>query len=61
MLKGLVGVSEVSLGKSGQISGTIVAFDSERLQVPDLLRAFAKLPSFYKGFFVPTPVENWRG
>jgi len=61
VLKGMAGVSEVSISKHGEVSGVAVAFDSEIIRVADLLNALGKLPSFYKGFFVPTLIEDWKG
>jgi hypothetical protein len=48
------GVFEVSLGKRGEISGIVVKYDSERTSDDKVLNEFRKLPSFYRGRFVPS-------
>jgi hypothetical protein len=57
VLKGLHGVSEVSMGKHGEISGIVVQYDSAASSIGDLMNAFGRLPSFYKGRFVPKALD----
>ncbi len=52
------GVSEVSLGKRGEISGIVVKYDPEITSDDRLLDELRKLPSFYKGRFVPKVLES---
>ncbi len=59
-LKGIAGVSEVSLGKHGETLGIVVGFDSEKIGIQELLSALGRLPSAYRGCFVPTLIEDWR-
>ena len=51
------GVSEVSLGKRGEISGIVVKYDSEKTSDDKLLNEFRNLPSFYRGHFVPKVLD----
>jgi hypothetical protein len=57
VLKGVHGVSEVSSGKRGEVSGIVVRRDSETITTDDLMEAFRKLPSFYRGSFVPRVLD----
>ena len=38
--------------------GVVVEYDSAMVTVAQLIDVFKGLPSFYKGFFVPTVIEN---
>jgi len=38
--------------------GVVVEYDSAMVTVEQLIDVFKGLPSFYKGFFVPTVIEN---
>jgi len=57
VLKGMRGVSEVSSGKRGEISGIVVRHDPEAVSTGDLMAAFRRLPSFYSGFFAPRVLD----
>lgn len=57
VFRGMAGVLEVSSGKRGEISGIVVKFDSEKTTEGHLMIAFSKLPSFYKGRFIPKVLE----
>lgn len=50
-------VSEVSLGKRGEISGIVVKYDSERLSDDQLIKEFRTLPTFYRGRFIPQVLD----
>jgi len=58
VLGAMPGVSDVSMGKHGEISGIVVQFDSETIGVHDLMNALSGLPSFYQGFFVPKVLDS---
>jgi hypothetical protein len=51
------GVADVSMGKKIEISGVVVQYDSETTTVDNLMKAFGKLPAFYRGRFVPTVLD----
>jgi copper chaperone CopZ len=51
------GVSEVSLGARGEISGIVVKYDSERTSDEHLIDELSNLPSFYRGRFVPKVLD----
>ena len=53
VVKGLHGVSDVSLGKRRETSGIVVQYDSDAIDFNNLIIAFRGLPTFYKGRFVP--------
>jgi copper chaperone CopZ len=38
--------------------GVVVEYDSAMVTVAQLIDVFKGLPSFYKGFFIPTVIEN---
>jgi hypothetical protein len=52
------GVSEVTTGKHGEISGIIVHYDDQAISLTDLLNAFSKLPSFYTEHFIPVVLND---
>jgi hypothetical protein len=58
VFKGMEGISEVSSGKRGEITGIVVQYDSEKTTKAHLMNAFSKLPSFYKGRFVPKVLDS---
>ena len=51
------GVSEVSLGQRGEISGIVVKYDSEETSDDQLIHEFSSLPTFYRGRFVPKVLD----
>jgi len=53
VLKSTDGVLEVSTGKHREISGIVVQYDSEMTADGNLLTVFRRLPSFYRGRFIP--------
>jgi copper chaperone CopZ len=57
VLSGTGGVLEVSTSKSGKISGIVVQYDSEKTAEEKLMNAFGRLPSFYRGRFVPKVLD----
>lgn len=57
VFRGKDGVLEISAGKRGEISGIVVQYDSEKTTEDHLMNAFSRLPSFYKGFFVPKVLD----
>ena len=38
--------------------GVVVEYDSAMVTVAQLIDVFKGLPSFYRGFFIPTVIEN---
>lgn len=58
VLTGMDGVSSVSKGKRGATDGIIVRYDLELIGKEDLLTAFRRLPSQFRGHFVPSLPEN---
>ena len=50
----LPGVSSVSLGKGGEVSGIMISHDASEIDTAGLLEALRQLPTFYKGRFVPS-------
>jgi len=57
VFKGMEGILEVSSGNRGEISGIVVQFDSDKIAEDHLMTAFRRLPSFYKGRFVPEALD----
>jgi hypothetical protein len=53
VLKRTDGVLEVSTGKHGETSGIVVQSDSETTADDNLMTVFRRLPSFYRGRFIP--------
>lgn len=51
------GVMDVSTGNQGEISGIVVRYDSEITTDDNLMKAFSRLPSFYRGRFVPKVLD----
>jgi hypothetical protein len=51
------GILDVSLRKHKDISVIAVEYDSEIIDIKDLLKEFERLPSFYAGFFMPKLIE----
>jgi len=52
------GVSEVYIEKEGEEQKLIVEHDPNTVTVEQLIEVFKGLPSFYKGFFIPTLIGN---
>ena len=54
----LPGVSSVSVGKRGEVSGIVIYHDPGMVDAVRLMEAFRQLPTFYKGRFVPRAMED---
>ena len=52
------GVSSVSEGKRGEVSGILVQYDLDAVTLDRLMDAFRQLPSFYKGRFEPKVLDS---
>ena len=52
------GVSKVYIEKKGEEQILIVEHDTGMVTVERLIDIFKTLPSFYKGFFIPTVIGN---
>jgi len=58
ILTGMQGVSKVYIEAEGQEQKLIVEHDPGIVTVEQLIDIFKGLPSFYKGFFIPTLIGN---
>ncbi len=57
-LTNMQGVSKVYIEKEAEEQNLIVEHDPIAVTVEQLIAVFKGLPSFYKGFFIPTFVGN---
>lgn len=57
VLGSMEGVMDVSTGNRGKISGIVVRYDSVTTTDDNLLKEFSRLPSFYRGHFVPKALD----
>lgn len=53
-----VSVSKVYIGEGAEEGKLIVEHDPAVASVDQLIEAFKLLPSFYKGFFIPTVITT---
>jgi copper chaperone CopZ len=59
-LTGIQGVGKVYIEKDGEEQRLIVEHDSITVTVEQLIDILKGLPSFYKGFFIPTFLGNQK-
>jgi len=57
-LTGIDGVTKVVMGEGAEEGKVIVEHDPAVATVDQLLAALRRLPSFYKGFFIPTAIPS---
>jgi copper chaperone CopZ len=57
-LTSIQGISKVYIEKDGEEQNLIVEHDAGMVTVKQLIDILKGLPSFYKGFFIPTVIEN---